>query len=293
MKVFIAQSCLTLCDIMDWSPPGSSVHGILQARTLEWAAIPFPRGSSQPGDWTWLLHCLCLVIIKMFGSSHSVRPPKGVAQVITSSCVARSVLWGTQASQIQKRTKRCDSWTGQLFSPFRVHPCFHLVIYILVGCRYILLLRMLRCINHAVPQIATLTFLFAAMRKEMLQRTAAKDSCNEILSACVLIGLHPHRPLWVLCLCLCCSRWFWFPWPLLQWVLMRPPLTSSWSAHLINAFHVPLVNSKTCRTSHAIAPSRGFGAYTVYPFQQAMLHHPPRYPIVFGDLSTYFHSINF
>ena len=35
------QSCLTLCDLMDSSPPGSSVHGILQARTLEWVAISF------------------------------------------------------------------------------------------------------------------------------------------------------------------------------------------------------------------------------------------------------------
>ena len=48
----IAQSCLTLCDPMDCSPPGSSLHGILQARILEWVAIPFSRGSSQPRDWT-------------------------------------------------------------------------------------------------------------------------------------------------------------------------------------------------------------------------------------------------
>ena len=41
-----AQSCLTLCDPVDCSPPGSSVRGILQARTLEWVAIPFSRGSS-------------------------------------------------------------------------------------------------------------------------------------------------------------------------------------------------------------------------------------------------------
>ena len=42
-------SCLglSLCDPMDCSPPGSSVHGILQARTLEWVAMPFSRGSSQ------------------------------------------------------------------------------------------------------------------------------------------------------------------------------------------------------------------------------------------------------
>ena len=55
------QSCLTLCDPMDCSPPGSSVHGILQARILEWVARPFSRGSSRPRDWTHvslcLLHC--------------------------------------------------------------------------------------------------------------------------------------------------------------------------------------------------------------------------------------------
>ena len=44
------QSCLTLCNPMDCSPPGSSVHGILQAGILEWVAIPFSRGSSQPQD---------------------------------------------------------------------------------------------------------------------------------------------------------------------------------------------------------------------------------------------------
>ena len=48
----VAQSCPTLCDPMDCSPPGSSIHGILQARILEWVAISFSRGSSQPRDQT-------------------------------------------------------------------------------------------------------------------------------------------------------------------------------------------------------------------------------------------------
>ena len=39
--VIVTQSCLTLCDPMDCSQPGSSVHGILQARILEWVAMPF------------------------------------------------------------------------------------------------------------------------------------------------------------------------------------------------------------------------------------------------------------
>ena len=46
------QPRLTLCDPMDCSPPGSSVHGILQARILEWVAMPSSRGSSQPRDQT-------------------------------------------------------------------------------------------------------------------------------------------------------------------------------------------------------------------------------------------------
>ena len=50
--VLVAQSCLTLCDPMDCSLAGSSVHGILQARILEWVVIPFSRGSSGPRDWT-------------------------------------------------------------------------------------------------------------------------------------------------------------------------------------------------------------------------------------------------
>ena len=50
--VLVAQSCLTLCDLMDCSPPGSSVHGILQARILGWVAIPFFRRSSWYRDRT-------------------------------------------------------------------------------------------------------------------------------------------------------------------------------------------------------------------------------------------------
>ena len=52
--VWVTQSCLTLCGYMDCSPPGSSVLGVLQARILEWVAMPFFRGSSQFRDRTQL-----------------------------------------------------------------------------------------------------------------------------------------------------------------------------------------------------------------------------------------------
>ena len=48
------QSCPTLCDPMNCSPLGSSVHGILQASILEWVAISFSKGSFQPRDLTWV-----------------------------------------------------------------------------------------------------------------------------------------------------------------------------------------------------------------------------------------------
>ena len=58
LKVLVTQSCLTLPDPMDYSPPGSSVHRIIQSKILEWVAISFSRGSSLTwvdlGDWTWV-----------------------------------------------------------------------------------------------------------------------------------------------------------------------------------------------------------------------------------------------
>ena len=60
----VAKSCLTHCNPIDCSPPGSSVHGVFQARILEWVAISFARRFSRPRDGTsvsclgrWILHC--------------------------------------------------------------------------------------------------------------------------------------------------------------------------------------------------------------------------------------------
>ena len=54
--VWLVQSCTPLCDPMDWSSPGSSVCGILQAKILEWVAISFSKGSFWPRDRTWVSH---------------------------------------------------------------------------------------------------------------------------------------------------------------------------------------------------------------------------------------------
>ena len=52
----VAQLCPTHCDHLDCSLPGFSIHGIFQARVLEWFAISLSRGSSQPRDWTQVSH---------------------------------------------------------------------------------------------------------------------------------------------------------------------------------------------------------------------------------------------
>ena len=51
-SMLVTQSCLTLCDPTDCSPPGTSAHGIPHERILEWVTIPFSRGSSEPRDQT-------------------------------------------------------------------------------------------------------------------------------------------------------------------------------------------------------------------------------------------------
>ena len=83
--MLVALSCPTLCNSMDCSTPGSSVREIFQARVLEWVAISFFRGSSQPRDQTWVSYiagrfftiwalqkvpCVCLLLLLLLLLSH-------------------------------------------------------------------------------------------------------------------------------------------------------------------------------------------------------------------------------
>ena len=56
----VVQLCLTLCNPMECSLPGSCVHRVFQARILEWVAISFSRGSSWPRDWTCVSYIYCI-----------------------------------------------------------------------------------------------------------------------------------------------------------------------------------------------------------------------------------------
>ena len=70
----LLQSCLTLCNPMNCSLPGSSVHGILQARTLEWVAMTFSRGSSRPRDRTHITYTSCIGRWILFHEGHLGSP---------------------------------------------------------------------------------------------------------------------------------------------------------------------------------------------------------------------------
>ena len=79
---WVTQSCPTLCNPMDCNLPGSSVHGILQARLLEWVAIPFSRESSRLRDQTWV------------------------------SCIAGRffIIWATKEVVIREESSPCSGW---------------------------------------------------------------------------------------------------------------------------------------------------------------------------------------
>ena len=74
MHVKSLQLCVTLSDLMDCSPPGSSIQGIFQARILEWVAMPFPGASSQPRDRT-LISCVSCIGRRIPNHQHHLGSP--------------------------------------------------------------------------------------------------------------------------------------------------------------------------------------------------------------------------
>ena len=87
------QLCLTLHDPMDYRPPGSSVHGILQPRTLEWVAMPSFRGSSQPRDRTLISHVSCIGRWVIYHKHHLGNPDSRILEGYnTASKIERKYL---------------------------------------------------------------------------------------------------------------------------------------------------------------------------------------------------------
>ena len=117
--VLVTQSCLTLCDLMDCSPISSSVHGILQARILEWIAISFARGFPTQGSNPCLLHCRKI----LYGRSHTSSTSSkrwGQGGTPFSACCSVPWLWSSRIQQggvfILNQIFRLTIWKVQVGS---------------------------------------------------------------------------------------------------------------------------------------------------------------------------------
>ena len=92
--VKLLQSCLTLCHSIDCNPPGSFVHGILQARMLEWVAMPSSRGSSRPRNQTHVSYIYCI-------GRQALLPlePPGNMHVLAYICLGTSLSWNQDCQE--------------------------------------------------------------------------------------------------------------------------------------------------------------------------------------------------
>ena len=117
----VAQSCPTLCDPVDCSPPGSSVHVILQARILEWVAISISKESSQPRDQTHISCISCILKRVLYQLSHLLleRLSTSESVCISHSCVQFFVTPWTVAGQapLSLEFSRQEYWSGLQFLP--------------------------------------------------------------------------------------------------------------------------------------------------------------------------------
>ena len=84
----VTQLYPTICNSMDYSPPGSSVHGILQTRILEWVAMPSSRKSSQPRDWTQVSHIAGRFVTIL--ATREAQSPHKLSNLCAYMCVAIS-----------------------------------------------------------------------------------------------------------------------------------------------------------------------------------------------------------
>ena len=111
------QSCLTLCDHMDCSPPGSSVRGIFQAKILEWVAMLFSRGSSWCRDWTCISCAPALqvgsLLLSHWGSPLGICLKKTKTQIRNNMC---TIMFITALFTIAKiwELPKCPSGNEQI-----------------------------------------------------------------------------------------------------------------------------------------------------------------------------------
>ena len=180
-SVLVTQSCLTFCDPMDCSPPGSSVHGILQARILEWVSVHFSRGSSWTRDrtrvscvagrfftvWatrkTWCTNiCTYLVHVYIYNISQN-SPFLTNLGMRCWSCICDSYLMGRTGCCLATTfiSSRCPAipffWKFKLFLFWKIRQCILFWLLNMLRCMVICLQSSsLLCPKERRDEIATM-----------------------------------------------------------------------------------------------------------------------------------------
>ena len=119
VHMLVAQLCPTLCDPVDCNPSGFSIHGILQARILEWVAMPLSRGSSQSRNWS-------SVSKGRFITIWATREALSVCYNCTHTHTYR-IAWDNYRFNISEILKRVNTYTKKLSIVYLKFRFLHLI----------------------------------------------------------------------------------------------------------------------------------------------------------------------
>ena len=117
------QSCPALCDPMDCGSPGFAVHGILQARIVEWVAMPSSRGSSQPRDQTHISYVSCIGMQVLYHQCHPGSPNMPPGLIVSAHWVRKS--WEQNRASILASQEWFykDLWSLSPYKNQELHAC--------------------------------------------------------------------------------------------------------------------------------------------------------------------------
>ena len=131
------QLCPTLYGPINCSPPGSSVHGVLQAKIIEWVAMPFSRGSFWPRDWTHISY-ISFISRKVLYHYHHLGSPsldpvphstRRAFTLFSTEAKFTNLFWGIQGAQYPKPlTSFTALWLSSISGSYRPYLIFQLYL---------------------------------------------------------------------------------------------------------------------------------------------------------------------
>ena len=189
MRARSLQLCLTLCSPMHCSPPGSSVHGILQARILEWVAMPSSERSSQPRDWT----CISYVYPALAGGFFIINA------TWEALMVPGAILKHINGKYLEEfRREKWSEWCWELGGAY-THRC-PWIIWLWERVRVDTI-----CIELKVGSCGLGILEWVAMpssRTSSQPRDQTRVSCGSCIASGFFTGVLPGKPITTI---LCCT----------------------------------------------------------------------------------------